>query len=112
MFCPMRPTMSRLDTAPANGGSNRLHHRPGKSGITAFHPTSRFGAVIVNGGFVDANGRGRPRGNHLARSVAAPLRAGTGPLFLMVRSQLDLLGNAESVVNLDAARTDRAFERC
>jgi hypothetical protein len=37
MFCPMRPTMSRLDTAPANGGSNRLHHRPGKSGITACH---------------------------------------------------------------------------
>src|SRR6266568_3014545 len=37
MFCPMRPTMSPLDTAPANGGSNRLHHRPGKSGITAFH---------------------------------------------------------------------------
>jgi len=35
MFCPMRPTMSRLDTVPANGGSNRLHHRPGKSGITA-----------------------------------------------------------------------------
>jgi hypothetical protein len=33
--CPMRPTMSRLDTVPANGGSNRLHHRPGKSGITA-----------------------------------------------------------------------------
>jgi hypothetical protein len=37
MFCPMRPTMSRLDTAPANGGSNRLHHRSSKSGITPFH---------------------------------------------------------------------------
>jgi len=25
---------SRLDTASANGGSNRLHHRPGKLGRT------------------------------------------------------------------------------
>jgi hypothetical protein len=38
----MRPTMSRLDTALANGwgASNRLHHRPGKLGIAAVHPTA------------------------------------------------------------------------
>jgi transposase len=38
---PMRPTIRRLDTVPANGGSNRPHHRPGKSGITVFHTHSR-----------------------------------------------------------------------
>ena len=37
----MQPTMSRLDTTPADGGSNRPHHRPGKSGITAKFTDSR-----------------------------------------------------------------------
>jgi hypothetical protein len=40
VFCPLRPTMSRLDSAPANGGSNRRRHRPGKIGNYRFSTPS------------------------------------------------------------------------